>query len=57
VCAAITYRDYDATQQSLKRIAQGGRLASLIVSPAAGYPVNRATLADYRRGSRVSIHD
>lgn len=55
VCAGITYKDYDATQQSLKRIAQGGRLASLGVAPAADYPANRAALADYRRGSRVLI--
>ncbi|KAH8071111.1 DUF3493-containing protein [Aureococcus anophagefferens] len=53
-CAAVTYNDWRAGQANLERIAQGGRLAKLVVSPAAA-PEKRAPLADYRRTSRVVI--
>ncbi|KAL7577957.1 hypothetical protein ACA910_007581 [Epithemia clementina (nom. ined.)] len=70
VCAAVTYRDYQAQQVNLKRIKQGGALASLVVErpvvldndndndkmiPASVQPGRRATLADYRRLYRVLI--
>lgn len=56
VCAFLSYRDYQAGQSNLERIAKGGALARLAISPAAkevGSRVN--TLADYRRNSRVLI--
>jgi len=53
VCGYLAYRDYQAGQANLERIARGGKLASLIVEPAAGG--NRLTMANYRRGFRVLI--
>ena len=53
-CAAITWNDYQAGEKNLERIAQGGRLAKLVVSPATA-PAKRRTLTEYRRGNRVAI--
>ena len=53
-CAAITWNDYQAGEKNLERIAQGGRLAKLVVSPATA-PTKRRTLTEYRRGNRVAI--
>ena len=53
-CAAITWNDYQAGEKNLERIAQGGRLAKLVVSPATA-PSKRRTLTEYRRGNRVAI--
>ena len=53
-CAAITYRDYQAGQASLKRIRQGGALAALVVSPAST-TAERIPLKDFRRGNRVLL--
>ena len=50
-CAAITWSDYQAGEKNLERIAQGGRLAKLVVSPATA-PTKRRTLTEYRRGNR-----
>lgn len=53
-CALITRSDLAATQKALERIAQGGRLAKLVVSPADA-PAARTALAEYRRTARVVI--
>jgi hypothetical protein len=53
VCGYLAYRDYQAGQANLERIARGGKLASLAVEPAAGG--KRLTLANYRRSNRVLI--
>ena len=53
VCGYLAYRDYQAGQANLERIARGGKLASLVVEPAAGG--NRLTLTNYRRAFRVLI--
>jgi hypothetical protein len=54
VCSGLTYRDYQAGQTNLSRIAKGGALASLkVVQPTAGTTVT--SLADYRRNARVLI--
>jgi len=52
ICAFITYRDYQAGQASLARIAKGGALAKLIVNSSTG---SKTTLKDYRRVARVLI--
>ena len=54
VCGALVYRDVQAGKANLARIAKGGALARLVVSPAAS-PKERATLKDYRRSSRVLL--
>ena len=53
-CATITYNDYRAGEANLARIAQGGRLAKLVVSPASE-PAARTPLAEYRRSARVVL--
>jgi hypothetical protein len=53
ICSYLAYRDYQAGQVNLERISRGGKLASLVVEPAAGG--NRLTLASYRRSYRVLI--
>ena len=42
-CAAITWNDYQAGEKNLERIAQGGRLAKLVVSPATAPTKRRNT--------------
>lgn len=54
VCGALVLNDFKAGQANLARIAKGGALARLVVSPA-GVPKERITLKDYRRTSRVLI--
>jgi len=54
VCAGVTYNDYRAGEKNLERIAQGARLAKLVVSPASA-PAQRRNLGEYRRGNRVAI--
>jgi len=56
VCSFLAFRDYQAGQANLERIARGGALARLAISPAVEEVENRVnTLADYRRNSRVLI--
>jgi hypothetical protein len=67
VCGLLAYRDYQAGQANLERIARGGKLAKLAVSPAAVAAAVAAatsigdngrmvkTLSEYRRNSRVLI--
>mmetsp|Transcript_36359 Transcript_36359/g.109108 ORF Transcript_36359/g.109108 Transcript_36359/m.109108 type:complete len:359 (-) Transcript_36359:392-1468(-) len=60
VCGALTYRDWMAGEANLARIAKGGKLASLVVSPASsggenGGAVARITVKEYRRNARVLI--
>jgi len=52
-CGFLTYRDWQAGNLNLERIAKGGALAKLNVQPMASTaPV---VLADYRRNARVLI--
>jgi len=55
VCGLLTYRDWRAGEANLKRIAQGGALARLVVSPAGEGGAARTTLKEYRRNARVII--
>lgn len=55
VCAFLAYRDYQAGQSNLSRIAKGGQLAKLAVSPGSDDDKTLRTLSDYRRNSRVLI--
>eukprot|EP00979_Chaetoceros_neogracilis_P011284 scaffold2731_cov151-Chaetoceros_neogracile.AAC.1 len=55
VCGYLTYRDYQAGQENLERIARGGKLAKLAVSPGKDDDKSLLTLSDYRRTSRVLI--
>ncbi len=54
VCGFFAYRDYQVGQKNLERIARGGMLAKLAVSPAFEEKKLR-TMSDYRRASRVLI--
>ncbi|KAG7352931.1 DUF3493 domain containing protein [Nitzschia inconspicua] len=54
VCGLLAYREYKAGQSNLERIARGGKLARLVVEPAASGS-KRQQLAAYRRISRVVI--
>ncbi len=57
-CGFLTYRDYKAGQANLEKIARGGKLASLVVEPAALQEDNKRRLVEiksYRRISRVLI--
>mmetsp|Transcript_1746 Transcript_1746/g.2429 ORF Transcript_1746/g.2429 Transcript_1746/m.2429 type:complete len:344 (-) Transcript_1746:57-1088(-) len=54
VCAALAWRDYQAGEANLARIAKGGALARLAVSPAST-PNARTTLTEYRRTARVLL--
>jgi len=55
-CAYLTYRDYQAGQVNLERIAKGGSLARLrITAPAADKSRSVVTMAEYRRIKRVVI--
>jgi hypothetical protein len=60
VCSGLAWREYQAGQTNLKRIAKGGALARLAVMPPADTTTTTSTrktftLADYRRTSRVVI--
>jgi len=53
VCGFLTYRDWQAGEANLKRIAKGGALAKLVVtSPETSLAT---PLADYRRRQRILI--
>jgi hypothetical protein len=53
VCGFLTYRDWQAGEVNLKRIAKGGQLAKLVVTnPETNAPT---PLADYRRKQRILI--
>lgn len=54
VCGYFAYKDYERGQANLERIARGGKLAKLAVSPG-GEEKSLRTLSDYRRTSRVLI--
>jgi len=54
VCAGLAWRDYQAGEANLARIAKGGALARLSVVPAS-MPNTRTTLTEYRRTARVLI--
>ena len=62
-CGYLAYRDYQAGQSNLQRIAKGGQLARLaIITPAKeeeGMMMERSsiikTLSEYRRASRILI--
>lgn len=53
ICGVLAFREYKAGEKNLDRIAQGGRLASLILELANGG--GRKRVGDYRRFSRVVI--
>eukprot|EP00429_Kryptoperidinium_foliaceum_P017827 CAMPEP_0176029114 /NCGR_PEP_ID=MMETSP0120_2-20121206/14301_1 /TAXON_ID=160619 /ORGANISM="Kryptoperidinium foliaceum, Strain CCMP 1326" /LENGTH=354 /DNA_ID=CAMNT_0017362335 /DNA_START=1 /DNA_END=1065 /DNA_ORIENTATION=- len=53
VCGFLAFREYQAGQSNLERIAQGGRLASLPLELANGQ--GRRTVKEYRRFSRVVL--
>ena len=53
ICGLLGYREYKTGQANLERIAQGGRLASLVLELAHGG--ERKRIKDYRRFSRVVI--
>lgn len=62
VCGSLTYRDWQAGQANLKRIAKGGALASLQVVQVTNKNGNDgktslkvSTMSDYRRNARVLI--
>lgn len=54
VCGYLAYREYQAGQSNLARIARGGKLASLVVEPAAPGS-KRQQMTNYRRSYRVVI--
>lgn len=55
-CGLLAYRDYQAGQANLERIAKGGKLAKLAVTPADIHKEKSVkTLSEYRRNSRVLI--
>ncbi|KAL3925404.1 MAG: hypothetical protein SGILL_000440 [Bacillariaceae sp.] len=54
ICGALAYREYKAGESNLARIARGGKLASLVVEPAA-VGATRLQLSGYRRAYRVLI--
>ena len=56
-CGLLVYRDYKAGQENLEKLARAGKLASLVVEPAAPSASNKRLLElkSYRRASRVLI--
>ena len=54
VCGLLAYREYKAGEQNLERIARGGKLAKLGVTPASDEKIV-IPLAEYRRKARVLI--
>jgi hypothetical protein len=56
ICGVLVYRDYKLGQSNLDKLARGGKLASLIVEPAAPQEGSkRVEMKSYRRQSRVLI--
>jgi len=59
VCAGLTYWDWQNGEKNLARIAKGGKLARLQVTPASGGEdgarAKATTLKEYRRSARVLI--
>jgi hypothetical protein len=56
LCGFLAYRDYQAGQSNLERIAKGGQLARLAIMPAKKEMEKKIqTLSEYRRSSRVMI--
>lgn len=54
ICGFLTYRDWQAGNKNLARIAKGGALAKLLVEPAASVQEN-VPLSEYRRRARVLL--
>jgi hypothetical protein len=54
ICGFLAFREYQAGESNLERIARGGKLASLVVEPAIKGE-RRRSLSDYRRAYRVLI--
>lgn len=57
-CGYLTYRDFKKGQTNLEKLARAGKLASLVVEPAALESDNKRRLVElksYRRASRVLI--
>lgn len=57
-CGFLTYRDYKVGEANLEKLARAGKLASLVVEPAALLADNKRRLVEvksYRRASRVLI--
>jgi hypothetical protein len=54
ICGALAWREYKAGESNLERIARGGKLASLVVEPAAAGS-KRLQMTNYRRAYRVVI--
>lgn len=59
ICAGLTYWDWQNGEKNLARIAKGGKLARLQVTPATvseeGGMTKAITLKEYRRSARVLI--
>jgi hypothetical protein len=64
LCGYLAYREYQTGEANLARISRGGKLASLVVEPAASVSAldqvtkgttKRRRLVEYRRNSRVLI--
>jgi len=54
VCGVLAYREYKVGQSNLKKLARGGKLASLVVEPAEPGS-KRLQMKSYRRVSRVLV--
>lgn len=58
VCAFFTNREIRTGQKNLEKLARAGKLASLVVEPAARLPSSKRSLVEvksYRRSNRVLI--
>ena len=55
LCGFLTFRDWRAGEANLARIAKGGALAKLVVSPGSNGSSLAVPLSDYRRKARVLI--
>jgi len=56
VCGYLAFRDYKTGQANLERIAKGGRLARLAITPASKEQERSVkTLSEYRRSLRIVI--
>lgn len=54
-CGWLTYRDWQAGNTNLERIAQGGKLAKLQVRPMTEDSAKVVALANYRRNARILV--
>ena len=54
-CGFLTYRDWQAGNTNLERIAQGGKLAKLQVRPMTEDSAKVVALANYRRNARILV--